>query len=56
MKEVFVSMVTDPDAAAAGMLGDGKGEGTAGLPEPDEEKVFTVRISVLIGKVRMLSI
>jgi hypothetical protein len=47
MNEVFVSMVTEPAALAAGMLVLGKGEGppAAGV----EEKVFTVRISVLIG-------
>jgi hypothetical protein len=53
MKEVFVSSVTKPAAFAAGMLVEGKGEGVREGPEGEDEKVFTVRISVLRGKLRI---
>jgi hypothetical protein len=55
MKEVLVSTVTEPAADAAGMLLLGKGEGPAER-EGEDEKVLTVLISVLIRKVRMVSI
>ena len=55
MKEVLVSRVTDPAACAAGTEEEGKGEPPPMGEEGLAEKVFTVRISVLIGKLWMLS-
>jgi hypothetical protein len=55
MKDVFVSRVTEPAACAAGTLEEGKGEPPPMGEEGEAEKVFTVRISVLIGKLWMLS-
>jgi hypothetical protein len=56
MNDVFISIVTEPEAAAAGIVGVGNGEGREGPPDADEENVFTVLISVLMGKERILSI
>jgi hypothetical protein len=54
--EVFISIVTAPETAIAGMLTDGIGLGVGGPNEGvggEPLKVFTVLISVFIGNVLM---
>jgi hypothetical protein len=51
--EVLSSMVTAPAAVAAGTRAEGKGEGAAPPKEGVELNVFTVLISVFVGKVFM---
>jgi hypothetical protein len=56
IKEVFVSKVIAPAAEAAGREELGKGEGAPKPPPADDENVFTVLTSVLIGKLLIVSI